>query len=108
MARGLARGQVRLCRFPRPDKERPVVILTRESAIGYLANVTVAPVTSTIRGVASEVRLSETDGMNGPCAANLHNVATVPKIHLGPVVAVLGPEKLREICAALGYALGCV
>ena len=108
MRSALARGQVRLCRFPRPDKERPVVILTRESAIGYLANVTVAPVTSTIRGVASEVRLTEADGMKGPCVANLHNLATVPKVHLGPVVATLGSDKLREFCAAMGYALGCV
>lgn len=108
MARELARGQVRLCRFPRPDKDRPVVVLTRDSVIGFLANVTVAPVTSTIRGVASEVLLGEADGMKRPCAANLHNVATVPKVHLGPVVAVLGSEKLSEICAAIGYALGCV
>jgi mRNA interferase MazF len=85
-----------------------VVILTRESAIGYLANVTVAPLTSTIRGVASEVRLAEADGLKGPCVANLHNLATVSKAHLGPVVATLGPEKLREICAAIGYALGCL
>ena len=107
MAGTIARGEVRLYRFPRPDKQRPVVVLTRESAIAYLSAVTVAPITSTIRGVPSEVRLTEADGMKGPCAVNLHNVVTVSKAHLGRRIAALAPERLREICGALGFALGC-
>ena len=107
MAGALARGDVRLYRFPRPDKQRPVVVLTRESAIAYLSAVTVAPITSTIRDVPSEVRLTEADGMKGECAVNLHNVVTVSKAHLGRRVAVLSPERLREIRGALGFALGC-
>ena len=107
MAGAIGRGDIRLYRFPRPDKRRPVVVLTRESAVAYLSGVTVAPITSTIRGVPSEVRLTEADGMKGPCAVNLHNVVTVSKAHLGRRVAVLSPERLREICAALGFALGC-
>jgi mRNA interferase MazF len=69
--------------------------------------VTVAPITSTIRGVPSEVRLTEADGMKGACAVNLHNVVTVSKAHLGRRVAVLSPERMRDICRALGFALGC-
>ena len=107
MAGAIARGDVRLYRFPRPDKQRPVVVLTRESAIAYLSAVTVAPITSTIRGVPSEVRLTESDGMKGACAVNLHNVVTVSKTHLGRRIAGLSPERLREICGALGFALGC-
>ncbi len=107
MAGAIARGEIRLYRFPRPDKQRPVVVLTRESAIAYLSAVTVAPITSTVRGVPSEVRLTEEDGMKGPCAVNLHNVVTVSKVHLGRRVAVLTPERLKEVCAALGFALGC-
>ena len=107
MAGAIARGEVRLYHFPRPDKQRPVVVLTRESAISYLSAVTVAPITSTIRGVPSEVRLTEADGMKAPCAVNLHNVVTVSKAHLGRRVAVLSPERMKEICAALGFALGC-
>jgi mRNA interferase MazF len=103
----IARGEVRFYRFRPPDKQRPVVVLTRESALGYLSSVTVAPITSTIRGVPSEVLLTEADGMKATCAVNLHNVVTVPKAHLGRRVAVLSPERLREICAALGFALGC-
>ena len=107
MAGAIARGEVRLYQFPRPDKQRPVVVLTRDSAIAYLSAVTVAPITSTIRGVPSEVRLTEADGMKGACAVNLHNVVTVSKANLGRRVAVLTPHRMKEICAALGFALGC-
>ncbi len=107
MAGAIARGEVRLYQFPRPDKQRPVVVLTRESAIAYLSAVTVAPITSTIRGVPSEVRLTEADGMKSACAVNLHNVVTVSKAHLGRRVAVLSTERMKEICAAMGFSLGC-
>ena len=82
-------------------------MLTRDSAIGYLSAVTVAPITSTVRGVPSEVLLSEEDGMKGTCAVNLHNVVTVSKAHLGRRVAMLSSERLEEICAALGFSMGC-
>ena len=107
MAGGLARGDVRLCPFPHPDKLRPVVVLTREISIGLLSTVTVAPVTSSIRGVPSEIVLTEADGMKGPCAVNLHNLTTVPKTRLGRRVAMLSSERMQEICAAVGFALGC-
>ena len=107
MAGAIARGDIRLYRFALPDKQRPVLVLTRESAIAYLSAVTVAPITSTIRDVPSEVRLTEADGMKGPCAVNLHNVVTVSKAHLGRRVAALSAERLREVCGALGFALGC-
>jgi mRNA interferase MazF len=107
VAGAITRGEVRLYQFPRPNKQRPVVVLTRQSSIAYLSAVTVAPITSTIRDVPSEVRLTEADGMKGECAVNLHNVVTVSKTHLGRRVAVLSPERLREICGALGFALGC-
>ena len=107
MAGPITRGEVRLYQFARPDKQRAVVVLTRESALGYLSAVTVAPITSAIRGVPSEVRLSEADGMKGECAVNLYNLVTVSKAQLGRRVAVLKGERMREICEALGFALGC-
>jgi mRNA interferase MazF len=107
MAEAIARGEVRLYRFSRPDKQRPVIVLTRGSAIDYLSAVTVAPVTSTIRGVPSEVLLTEADGMKSPCAVNLHNVVTVSKAHLGRRVAAVSAGRMSQICAALGFALGC-
>jgi mRNA interferase MazF len=107
LAGRLERGEVRLCRFPSPDKERPVLILTRASAIPYLSRVTVAPITSTIRGVPSEVPLGPDDGMRQPCAANLHNVLTIDQKTIGRRLAQLDPRRMREVCHALAFALGC-
>ena len=107
MARGLSRGDIRMYRFAAPDKERPVLVLTRESALGYLTTATVAPITSTIRGVPSEVILGVEDGMKGPCAANLHNAVTVAQRRLGRRVAQLNPRRMNEVCAALRFCLGC-
>ncbi|HET7892198.1 MAG TPA: type II toxin-antitoxin system PemK/MazF family toxin [Candidatus Sulfotelmatobacter sp.] len=103
----IARGEVRLYEFAAPDKKRPVLVLTRNSAIAYLSTVTVAPVTSTIRGVPSEVFLSEEDGMKSPCAVNLHNAVTVLQQRLGKRVAQLSPARMNEVCAALRFSLGC-
>ena len=107
MAARIARGDIRLYNFAPPDKNRPVVVLTRSSAIPYLATVTVAPITSTIRGVPSEVLLNEEDGMRAPCAVNLHNPVTVTQERLGKRVAQLSSLRMHEICAALRFALGC-
>lgn len=107
MAGRIARGEVRLYHFAPPDKRRPVVVLTRDSAIGYLSSVTVAPITSAIRGVPSEVVLSEEDGMKTPCAVNLHNAVTVSQDRLGRRVAQLSLLRMREVCAALRFSLGC-
>jgi|SRR6185312_2825941 mRNA interferase MazF len=107
MASRIARGDIRLYHFPKPDKNRPVVVLTRNSAIAYLSAVTVAPVSSTIRDVPSEVVLNEEDGMKSICAVNLHNAVTVSQQRLGRRVAQLGSARMTEICAALRFSLGC-
>jgi mRNA interferase MazF len=107
LAGGLERGEVRLCRFPSPDKERPVLVLTRGSALEYLSRVTVAPITSTIRGVPSEVLLGIEEGMRGPCAVNLHNLVTIDQKALGRCVARLSAPRMRDVCGAIAFALGC-
>jgi mRNA interferase MazF len=107
MAGVIFRGGVRLYNFASPDKNRPVVVLTRDSAIAYLSTVTVAPITSTIRGVPSEVVLTEEDGMKAACAVNLHNAVTVSQERLGRRVAQLSSARMDEICAALRFSLGC-
>ena len=107
MAGRLERGEIRLFRFPAPDKQRPVLVLTRASALGYLSRVTVAPITSAIRDVPSDVVLGTDDGMKQPCAVNLHNVVTVARDALGRRVARLDESRMREVCSALAFALGC-
>jgi mRNA interferase MazF len=107
MAGRLERGEIRLVRFPSPDKPRPVLVLTRDSAIAYLSRVTIAPITSSIRGVPSEVVVGAEDGLKQPCAVNLHNVLTVPRDRIGRRLARLGETRMRDVCRALGFALGC-
>jgi mRNA interferase MazF len=89
LAGRLNRGAVHLCEFAKPDKQRPVLVLTRDAALGHLSTVTVAPITSTIRDVPSEVLLDVEDGMRGPCAVNLHNSVTISQDRLGKRVALL-------------------
>jgi len=107
VAERLKRGDVHLCRFAPPGKQRPVLVLTRHSAIGHLSTVTVAPITSTVRDVPSEVILDVYDGMKARCAINLHNAVTVSQERLGKRVAGLSDQRMQEVCAALRFALGC-
>jgi mRNA interferase MazF len=82
------------------------VVLTRDSVLDYLGEVTVAPVTSTIREIPSEVLLTSKDGLPRDCAINLDHIQTVSKGKLGALIATLGTERMREIRAALLFALG--
>jgi mRNA interferase MazF len=104
MAR-LRRGEVRWYRFQRPDKKRPVVILTRNSALEFLGEVTIAPITSTVREIPSEVLLTKEDGMARDCAVNLDHLQTVARAKLGPLVTTLGRDKLDRIAKAVSFAL---
>lgn len=99
------RGEVRWYKFAHPDKKRPVLILTRDSVLGYLGEVTVAPITSTVRGIPSEVELSQADGMRQACAINCDHVQTVAKGRLGAVITTLGAEKLAAVAKAIRFAL---
>ncbi len=103
----MKRGEVRWVRFPGPDKRRPVVILTRDSALRYLTSITVAPVTSTVRDIPSLVLLTpEDDGVPAVCAVSLDNLQTVRKAEIGALIATLSVPRLREVENALCFALG--
>lgn len=99
------RGDVRWYTFKAPDKKRPVLILTRDSAIPILHSVTVAPITSTIRSIPTEVVLTEEDGLPGTCAANFDNLQTVPRSNVGGRIARLTARKMEEAAAAISFAL---
>lgn len=101
----MKRGEVRWYKFKHPDKKRPVVVLTRNSILEYLGEVTVAPVTSTIRDIPSEVLLSRLDGMQNDCAVNCDHLQTVSKSNIGSLIATLSKVKLDEIRNAIGFAL---
>ncbi|HEY6621233.1 MAG TPA: type II toxin-antitoxin system PemK/MazF family toxin [Steroidobacteraceae bacterium] len=101
----MRRGDVCWYSLKSPDKKRPVLILTRDSAIGILNSVTIAPITSTIRSIPTEVVLNEVDGMPNTCAANFDNLQTVPKSQIGNRIAHLTSLKMLEAVAALTFAL---
>jgi mRNA interferase MazF len=99
------RGEVRWYKFSHPDKKRPVLILTRGSVLSYLGEVTIAPITSTIRGIPSEVELSPADGMRQACAINCDHLQTVSKGKLGALITTLTPEKLLDVARAICFAI---
>jgi mRNA interferase MazF len=102
----MKRGEVRWYTFYPPDKRRPVLILTRDPALAFLKAVVVAPITTTVRGIPSELYLDESDGLREPCAANFDNLLTVPVSNLGGAICTLGFEKMLEAERAIGFALG--
>ena len=102
----MKRGEIRWYRFAPPDKRRPVVVLTRDSVLAYLGEVTVAPITRTVRDVPSEVPLGPDDGMPQACVINLDHLQTVSKNRLGGIIATLPTSRLSEVREALLFALG--
>jgi mRNA interferase MazF len=100
------RGDVCWYTFNAPDKKRPVLVLTRESAISVLNSVTVAPITSTIRSIPTELLLTEQDGVPHTCAANFDNLQTVPKSNIGDRITRLTSRRMKEAAAAVSFALG--
>lgn len=101
----MKRGEIHWYKFKAPDKKRPVLILTRDSILGYLGEVTVAPITSTIRNIPSEVFLSKSDGMPRDCAINFDHIQTVSKKKIGALITTLSSERLREARAAILFAI---
>lgn len=102
----MQRGEVRWYVFSRPDKKRPVLILTRDSALEFLGEVTVAPITSTIRGIPTEVLLTNVDGMPRDCAVNLDHLQTVSKGKIGSLITTLSTGKMQQMRSSLLFALG--
>ncbi len=94
----MKRGEVRWCKFGQPDKQRQVAILTRDSALAFLGEVTVASITTTIRDIPTEVPLTKTDGLPRDCAVNLDHMQTVSTGRVGAVIT--------RLSAALLFALG--
>jgi mRNA interferase MazF len=102
----VTQGDVCWYTFKEPDKRRPVLILTRNSAIGVLTSLTVAPITTIIREIPTEVRLSQTDGFFTDCAVNLDNIQTVKKAKIGAFITHRSSLHMRAVRKAIEFALG--
>ena len=101
------RGEVRWYTFRPPDKRRPVLVLTRDSALDVLTGIIIAPITSTIRDIPTEVVLTpDEDGILMESAVNLDNLQTVPKTNLGGLITILSPDKMEAVERAICFALG--
>ena len=107
MARGLNRGEIWTFEFARPDKRRPVVIISRDDAIPLLTTVLVAPVRSTIHGAPSEVVIGTDEGLKHASAVSLDHIQAIDKARLSRFVGSLSAGKMREVCRALAIATGC-
>lgn len=101
----MKRGEVRWYKFSHPDKKRPVVVLSRTSIIAYFGEVTVAPITSTIRDIPSEVCLGAQEGMPTDCAINCDHIQTVSKGKLGALITTLDKKIMSQLRQAIHFAL---
>ena len=103
----MRQGEVRWYTFSAPDKRRPVLLMTRSSAIGFLTGITVAPITTQIRNIPTEVLLTpEDDRVSELCVVNLDNLQTVQKRQLGPLITTLSFRRMQDVQRALQFALG--
>jgi mRNA interferase MazF len=107
MATTLARGQIWMLDRPAPDKRRPVLILSRDELLGVLHTVTVAAITSTLRGSPTEVALGEEEGLKAVSCVNMVNLFTVPKAALRRYVGSASDQRMDAVCRALAIAVGC-
>jgi len=101
----MQRGEVWWAELPKPAGRRPVVLLSRNEAYAVRELVTIAPVSTRVRGIPSEVPLGRREGLPRSCAANLDTITTIPKQILTRRIAVLEPGKLAAIERALRFAL---
>lgn len=107
MAERVDRGQIWLLDLSHPDKRRPVLVLSRSSLIPLLQTVTVAAVTSTLRGAPTEVAMGTPEGLKQTSCVNLCNLFTVRQDQLRIFVGSVSREKMSEVCRALAVATGC-
>jgi mRNA interferase MazF len=102
----MRRGEIWWAELESPTGRRPVVLLSRDEAYSVRCLVIVAPVTTRIRNIPSEVSLGIDDGMTQDCVANLDTITTIPKDCLRSRLTTLSTRKLKEIEAAIHFALG--
>jgi mRNA interferase MazF len=107
MASRVNRAEIWLLGRPRPDRRRPVLVLSRLSLITALHTVTVAAITSSRRGSPTEVDLDVEEGFDGPCCVNLCNIFTVAQADLRHFVGTVSLDKMQAVCRALSIATAC-
>jgi len=100
------RGEIWWAELAPPAGRRPVLLLSRNEAYAVRELVTVAPVTTRTRHIPSEVPLEPEDGLPKPCVVNMDTITTIAKRSLQERLVSLSAKKLKEVEAALHFALG--
>jgi mRNA interferase MazF len=100
------RGEIWWAELEPPAGRRPVILLSRNEAYSVRSLVIVAPVTTRIRHIPSEVLLGTDDGLPQDCVVNLDTITTIPKDCLRSRLVTLSTKKLKEVEAAIHFALG--
>lgn len=101
----MRRSEVWWARLPPPIGDRPVLLLSRDSAYRARASITVAIVTRTIRRIPVEVTIGPEDGMPRDCAVNLDDILTIPNASLDRRITALSPAKMGAVGTAIKFAL---
>lgn len=96
-------GELWWANLPPPARRRPVLILTRTDAVAHMTNVTIAPLTRTIRGIDSEVVLSPDQGVPTLCAISVDNILTIPKTMLDRRIVALEADTMTEVFKAVRF-----
>jgi mRNA interferase MazF len=86
---------------------RPVLVLSRDAVLPVLTRPLVAPLTTRVRGIPTELPLDEADGLPQPCVASLDNMQPLAAALLVERITQLGPERMQQVCSALAIATGC-
>ena len=102
----MKRGEIWWAELEPPAGKRPVLLLSRDEAYSVRNLVTVAPVTTRVRHIPSEVPLSLDDGLPKPCVVNLDTITTIARVSLHDRLTTLSAEKQKAVEVALHFALG--
>jgi mRNA interferase MazF len=102
----MKRGEIWWAELEPPAGRRPVLLLSRDEAYSIRELVIVAPVTTRIRHIPSEVSLDLTDGLPKPCVINLDTITTIARVSLQEKLTSLRPQKLISVDVALHFVLG--
>ena len=102
----MRRGEIWWAELEPPSGRRPVALLSRDDAYDVRSLIIIAPVTTRIRRIASEVPLGTDDGMPQDCVINLDTITTIPKDSLQSRLTALNSKKLEQIETAISFALG--
>ncbi|MGH9157088.1 MAG: type II toxin-antitoxin system PemK/MazF family toxin [Acidimicrobiales bacterium] len=101
----MTRGEIWIAQVGR--KRRPVVVVTRSEVLDVRHLVTVAEVTTSIRGLATEVGIDDGAGLDRPSVINCDGLHTIAQSSLTSCVGEVGTDTMRKVCSAVTYALGC-